>query len=87
MCPRENEKIHPTGPLFLKYACDGYLMEVGWPWTKKEIMTVTERGLHKSALALNAIGMMHAGVASKVEDGFAELVYLDEIEDLLESPE
>ena len=31
--------------------------------------------------------MMHAEIASKVEDGCAELVYLDEIEDLLESLE
>jgi len=50
-------------------------------------MTAAERGPHISTLALDAIEMMYAEVASKEEDGFVELIYLDEIEDLLKSPE
>ena len=50
-------------------------------------MTAAEHGPHKSALASDAIEMMHTEVEGKVKDGFAELIYLDEIEHLLGSPE
>jgi len=47
----------------------------------------TERGPHKSALAVDAIEMTHSEVDGKVEDGFDEVVYLDKIRELLETPE
>ena len=83
MRPRGNAKMHPAGPLLLKYARNGCPVNVGRQWTKREIMTAAERGPHKSALEHDAIAMMHSEVEGKVKDGFVELVYLDEIEHLL----
>lgn len=62
-------------------------MDVGRPCARLEIMTAAERGPHKSALDLDAIEMMYAEVEANAMDGFAELIYLDEIEHLLESEE
>ena len=50
-------------------------------------MAAAKRGPHVSALAPDAIAMMHTEVEAKVKEGFAEVVYLDEIEDLLETEE
>ena len=50
-------------------------------------MTAANKGPHKSALEPDAIRMMHAEVEEKVKDGFAEVMFLDEIEPLLESEE
>ena len=46
-------------------------------------MTAAERVPHKSALAEDAIVIMHREVENRVKDGYAEVVYLDEIEHLL----
>ena len=45
------------------------------------------RGPHVSALAPEDISMMHAKVEDKVKEGFAEVVYLDSVEHLLETEE
>ena len=50
-------------------------------------MTAAERGPHKSTLEPDAIEMMLTDVEDKVKDGFMELVYLDEIEHFLGTPE
>jgi len=79
--------MHPAGPLFLQYARYGCLVDVRQRWTKAEIKIAVERGGHKLALEANAIAMMHAEAASKVKDRFAELVYLDKIDHLMETKE
>ena len=71
----------------LQYTRNGCPVDVDQPWLKKETMTAAERGPHTSALASDTIEMRHAEVKGKVKDGFADLIYLDEIEHLLGSPE
>lgn len=44
-------------------------------------MTAAQRGPHKSALELEVKEMMHADIKDKIKEAFAELVYLDEIDD------
>ena len=85
MYPRGKALLHPAGPLLLQYAQDGCPVDVGRPWSKEEILTAAKRGPHKSALEPDAITMMHAEVQDKVKEGFAEVVYLDEIEGALGS--
>ena len=46
-------------------------------------MTAAERGPHISALAPEAIAMMHTEVEAKMKEGFEEVIYLDTIEDWL----
>jgi len=50
-------------------------------------MMAADRGPLKSALAPGTIKMMHGEAAQKVKDGYAEIVYLDEIEYLLGTEE
>lgn len=83
MIPRGEACMHPAGPMLTEYAKGGWPVDVGKPWTKDEIMAAAVRGPHVSALAPDAIEMMHREVEEKVQDGFAEIVYLDEIEHLL----
>ena len=83
MYPRIRVAIHPEGPLLLHYTTDGCHVDVGRPWTKAAKMIAMEQGPHKSALTRDAIMMMYFEVQKKVQDCFAEVCYLDEIEDLL----
>lgn len=48
-------------------------------------MAAAQRGPHIFALLSEAIEMMHAEALAKVEERFAEIIYLDEIEHLLGS--
>ena len=87
MVPRGRARQHPAGPMLLQYARDGCPVEVGRRWSKTEITAAAERGPHASALIPEAIKMMHAEVEAKVKEGYAEVVYLDEVEHLLETEE
>ena len=87
MQPRGRALLHPAGPMLLQYAQRGCPVDVGRPWSKEEILLAAERGPHKSALDPAAIAMMHDEVREKVKGGFAEIVYLDEIEHLLGTEE
>ena len=82
-----NALIQPTGPLLLHYTRNVCPVYVGQPWTKNEIIMAVERGLHKLALVPNEITMMYYEVEEKVRDGFAEIVYLNEIKHLLGTSE
>jgi len=54
-------------------------LDVGRTWNKADIVVAAARGPHISALVPDTIAIMHAEVNEKVEDGFSEVVYLDQI--------
>jgi len=87
MQPRIRVLTYLTGPILLHYAQKECLVDVGRPWTREEILVAAERGPNKSALALDAIATMNDEVRDKVKEGFAEVVYLDEINHLLGTEE
>ena len=83
MNPRRGALLYPADPLLLHYARNRCPVDVGQPWTKDEILMEVERETYNFALAPEAINMMHSEVEEKLRDGFAEIVYLDEIKHLL----
>lgn len=87
MIPRGKARTHPAGPMLLQYARDGCPVDVGRVWTNDEITAAAHRGPHVSALLPEAIAMMYVEAQAKVDEGFAEIIYLDEIEHLLGSEE
>ena len=87
MFPWGKARTHPAGLMLLQYARNGCLVNVGRVWTKDEIMAAAHRGPYVSALLPDVIAMMHVEAQAKVEEGFAEIIYLDGIEYLLGSEE
>jgi len=83
MFPRGLARVHPAGPMLLQYDQDDCPVDARRRWSKAEIMAAAERGPHISALAPEAIAMMHTEVEAKVKGDFAEVIYLDVIEDVL----
>ena len=87
MCPRVLTRAHPAGTMLLQYARDGCPVDVRRRWSKAEIMAAAERGPHISALALDTIATMQTEVEARMKEGFAEVVYMDKIEDWLDDEE
>ena len=62
-------------------------MEVGQKWSLEEIKVAAERGPHTLDLATDVIEIMHAEVEEKFKDVFAQVIYFDEIKDILGTKE
>ena len=67
MFPQGRVAAHPAGPILLKYVRHGCPVDVGWNWSRVEIMAAVERGPHISTLAPEAIAMIHEEVEAKVK--------------------
>jgi len=87
MYPQGRAAAHLDGSMLLEYARNGYPVDVGRRWSMTEILAAAKRGPHISALVLEAVEIILAEVAIKFREGYATVVYLDEIEHLLETGE
>jgi hypothetical protein len=79
MAPSGPALHHPAAPLLLELATLGCTSEMGDTWTQELIEAAIKKGAHPSALDPKASRQLRDETLEKVNQGYARLVYWDDI--------
>ena len=63
--PLGDALLHNTAPLLLQYARAGCLVDCGRNWTKEDIQAAVAKGLHVTALTVEAAKQLHTEALEK----------------------
>jgi hypothetical protein len=76
---------HPFGAQLASWTT-GVAVDCGAEWTREAVELAVARGPHPTAIAPDAVALVHEDIEYQVKAGFTEIVFWDEIKDNLPAP-